>query len=221
AFAQRNKIISLIDNTFMSPFLMRPLDLGIDVAIHSATKFLGGHSDVLAGVTVVKDEALAKKIYFTQNSLGAVLGPNDSWLLHRGIKTLGARMKLQCASAQYLAEKLTAQSWIKDIFYPGLPEHPGHDILAVQSDGFGAVLSIRTDTAERAKKIMHNVRIWSVAVSLGGVESILSYPCVMSHGSVPEAERNSLGITGDLLRLSVGLEDSDDLFEDLCAAALQ
>ena len=215
AFAKKHHLISLIDNTFMSPVLMRPLELGIDVSIHSATKFLGGHSDLIAGVTVVKDDALAKKIYAAQNTLGAVLAPNDSWLLLRGIKTIGARMAAQNRGADTVARRLQEIPWVSDVFYPGLETHPGHDVLARQSSGFGAVLSFRTDTEERAKRIMAKVKLWTVAVSLGGVESILSYPCVMSHGSVPKKERDELGITETLLRLSVGLEDAEDLFEDI------
>jgi cystathionine beta-lyase/cystathionine gamma-synthase len=219
AFAKKHGIISLIDNTFMSPALMRPLDMGIDVTIHSATKFLSGHSDLIAGVTVVKDDALAEKIYFVQNCLGAVLGPNDAWLLMRGIKTLAARMKLQSEAAAVIAQKLTSQPWVRAVYYPGLAAHPGHEIIAAQASGFGAVLSFRTDTAERAKQILSNVRLWAVAVSLGGVESILSYPCMMSHASIPKKERDELGITEDLIRLSVGLEDAGDLFEDIAASA--
>lgn len=219
AFAKEKGIISVIDNTFMSPFLMRPLDFGIDVSVHSATKFLGGHSDLIAGAVIVNNETLAKKIYGAQNTLGAVLGPDDSWLLMRGIKTLGARMKLQGAAAMTIAEKLKEYPWVSEVLYPGLVTHPGHDILASQADGFGAVLSVRTDTAERAKAVMQKVKLWSVAVSLGGVESILSYPCVMSHGSIPKEERDRLGITENLLRLSVGLEDADDLLGDLVQAA--
>jgi cystathionine beta-lyase/cystathionine gamma-synthase len=220
SFAHQHKIISIIDNTFMSPFLMRPLEMGIDVSIHSATKFLCGHSDLIAGVTVVKDSQIAKKVYFAQNSLGAVLGPNDSWLLMRGIKTLSARMRVQSDSAMRIAAKLKEQSWVKAVYYPGLKDHPGHATLASQSDGFGAVLSFRTDSVRRAEKILQGVSVWSVAVSLGGVESILSYPCRMSHAAIPEAERTTLGITEDLIRLSVGLECWEDLYADIEKGAL-
>jgi cysteine-S-conjugate beta-lyase len=218
AFAKKHSLLSLIDNTFMTPYLMRPLDLGIDVIIHSATKFLGGHSDVIAGTVIVKDEALAKKVYFVQNSLGAVLGPNDSWLLMRGIKTLGARMKLQEQSAIKIAVWLSQQPWVKNVYYPGLATHAGHEILAEQADGFGSVVSFRADDADRVKRMLKNVHLWAVAVSLGGVDSIMSYPCRMSHAAVPAAEREALGITEELVRLSVGLEDADDLIEDINAA---
>jgi cysteine-S-conjugate beta-lyase len=216
--AKKHSLLSLIDNTFMSPYLMRPLDLGIDVSIHSATKFLGGHSDLIAGAVMVKDALLAKKIYFVQNTCGAVLGPNDSWLLMRGIKTLAARMKQQEANAQKIAEWLTKQSFAAAVYYPGLKEHPGHEILARQADGFGAVLSFRAQDNDTAKKILMNVKIWATAVSLGGIDSIISYPCKMSHAAIPEPVRNELGITPDLIRLSVGLEDAGDLIEDIARA---
>lgn len=213
--ARRHNLITVIDNTFMSPYFQRPLDLGIDIAVHSATKFLGGHSDVIGGAVITKSDKLASQIYFVQNGFGAILGPQDCWLVLRGIKTLKARMESQQQSAMIIAKWLKKQPWVVDVYYPGLPDHPGHEIIRSQATGFGAVLSFRTDTVERAKRIMKNVRIWSVAVSLGGVESILSYPVMMSHASIPPEERRKLGITDELIRLSVGLEDAGDLIEDL------
>ncbi len=213
--ARRHNLITVIDNTFMSPYFQRPLDLGIDIAVHSATKFLGGHSDVIGGAVITKSDELASQIYFVQNGFGAILGPQDCWLVLRGIKTLKARMESQQQSAMIIAKWLKKQPWVVDVYYPGLPDHPGHEIIRSQATGFGAVLSFRTDTVERAKRIMKNVRIWSVAVSLGGVESILSYPVMMSHASIPPEERRKLGITDELIRLSVGLEDAGDLIEDL------
>ena len=213
--ARRHNLITVIDNTFMSPYFQRPLDLGIDIAVHSATKFLGGHSDVIGGAVITKSDKLASQIYFVQNGFGAILGPQDCWLVLRGIKTLKARMESQQQSAMIIAKWLKKQPWVVDVYYPGLPDHPGHEIIRSQATGFGAVLSFRTDTVERAKRIMKNVRIWSVAVSLGGVESILSYPVMMSHASMPPEERRKLGITDELIRLSVGLEDAGDLIEDL------
>jgi len=215
ALAKKHNLISLIDNTFMSPYLMRPLDLGIDVSIHSGTKFLAGHSDLICGAVIVKNPELANKIFFVQNGLGAVLGPNDSWLLMRGIKTLGARMKLQEQSAHKIAQWLTTQKWVTKVLYPGLANYPGRKILEEQADGFGAVISFRTDTVERAKALLKNAKLWAVAVSLGGVDSIMSYPCKMSHAAVPQNIREELGITDTLIRLSVGLEDTDDLIADL------
>ncbi|HHZ20108.1 MAG TPA: aminotransferase class I/II-fold pyridoxal phosphate-dependent enzyme [Firmicutes bacterium] len=216
--AKRYNLLTLIDNTFMSPYFQRPLELGVDLVIHSATKFLGGHSDVIGGAVVVGSEALATKIYFVQNSFGAVQGPQDAWLVLRGIKTLRARMELQQQSAMAIARWLQGEDWVEKVYYPGLPEHPGHELIKVQASGFGAVVSFKTDTPERALRIMRNVRLWSVAVSLGGVESILSYPARMSHAALPKAERERLGLTDNFIRLSVGLEDAEDLMADLEAS---
>jgi cystathionine beta-lyase len=215
AIAKKHGLITMIDNTFLSPYFQRPLDLGVDIVIHSATKFLGGHSDVIGGAVIAKSEQLASKIYFVQNGFGAVLGPQDCWLLMRGIKTLRARMEIQQQSALQIASWLKDQPWVADVYYPGLEEHPGHEIIKSQASGFGAVLSFKTDTVERARTIMRQVKIWSVAVSLGGVESILSYPVKMSHASIPKPERERLGITDNLIRLSVGLEEPEDLMADL------
>ena len=183
--------------------------------VHSATKFLGGHSDVIGGAVITKSDKLASQIYSVQTGFGAILGPQDCWLLLRGIKTLKARMELQQKSATEIAHWLKKQSWVTDVYYPGLPDHPGHEIIKSQASGFGAVLSFKTETVERAKQIMKKVKVWSVAVSLGGVESILSYPVKMSHASIPLLERERLGITDNLIRLSVGLEEASDLIEDL------
>jgi cysteine-S-conjugate beta-lyase len=213
--ARKHGLITMIDNTFMTPYFQRPLDLGLDIVVHSATKFLGGHSDVIGGVVITKSDKLASQIYSVQTGFGAILGPQDCWLLLRGIKTLKARMELQQKSAAEIAHWLKKQSWVTDVYYPGLPDHPGHEILKSQASGFGAVLSFKTETVERAKQIMRKVKVWSVAVSLGGVESILSYPVKMSHASIPLLERERLGITDNLVRLSVGLEDVIDLIEDL------
>jgi cystathionine beta-lyase/cystathionine gamma-synthase len=217
--AKNHGLISIIDNTFMTPFLCRPLDLGIDVSIHSATKFLGGHSDLIAGAVMTKSDELARKIGFTQNALGAVLGPNDSWLLMRGIKTLGARMTAEGESSGKIASWLKDQPWVSEVLYPGLPGHPGYDINRTQSDGPGSVLSFKTDRFETAKRILKNTKVWSIAVSLGGVDSIMSYPVTMSHASIPAETRKELGISDTLIRLSVGLEHADDLIEDIAQAA--
>lgn len=212
---QNRKLTSIIDNTFMSPYFQRPIELGIDISVHSATKFLGGHSDLLAGAIVTRNESLAKKLYFTQNTLGAVLSPNDCWLLMRGIKTLGARMKAQEESANRIAQWLPEQKWVKEVYYPGLAGHPGHSLHKSQSSGFGSVISFTTDSVEKTHSLLRNVKIWASAVSLGGVDSIISYPWIMSHGSVPADVKHSMGITETLLRLSVGLEDAEDLIADL------
>ncbi len=213
--ARKHGLITMIDNTFMSPYFQRPLDLGLDIVVHSATKFLGGHSDVIGGGVITKSDKLASQIYSIQTGFGAILGPQDCWLLLRGIKTLKARMELQQKSATEIAHWLKRQSWVSEVYYPGLPDHPGHEIIKSQASGFGAVLSFKTETVERAKQIMKKVKVWSVAISLVGVESILSYPVKMSHASIPPLERERLGITDNLIRLSVGLEEASDLIEDL------
>lgn len=212
--AKDHKLVTIIDNTFMSPYLQRPIKLGIDLVIHSATKFIGGHSDVVAGLVVVKDAELARRIYSVQNGFGAVLGPQDSWLLLRGLKTLKVRMDYQQSNAQKLAEWLQMHGKVKQVFYPGLENHEGRNIHYSQADGAGAVLSFKAASEEIAKKFMKNVKMAAVAVSLGGVETIASYPVKMSHAAIPKEEREKLGITDDLIRVSVGLEDIEDLIED-------
>jgi len=214
AIAKQKNLITMIDNTFMTPYLQRPLELGIDVVIHSATKFIGGHSDVVAGLVVVKDDILANRIYAVQNGFGAILGPQDSWLLLRGLKTLKVRMDYQQKNAQLLAEWLVNEENVSQVFYPGLATHKGYEINRNQADGAGAVLSFRTKNAEVANHFMKNVTLAAVAVSLGGVETIVSYPLKMSHASIPHNERERLGITGELIRVSLGVEDIEDLILD-------
>ncbi|HEY1405719.1 MAG TPA: PLP-dependent aspartate aminotransferase family protein [Spirochaetota bacterium] len=213
--ARERGLVSLIDNTFMSPYLQRPIERGIDISIHSATKFLGGHSDLLAGAVITRTEELSRKVGFVQNTLGGVLSPQDSWLLSRGIKTLGARMKIQSESAMKIALWLNDQPWVKAVYYPGLPDHPGHALHLSQAYGSGAVLSFVVDSLDRIHSLFKNVKMWAVAVSLGGVDSILSYPWLMSHGSMPPEVKRKLGIDEKLIRLSVGLESPDDLILDL------
>lgn len=216
--AKEHDLLVIVDNTFMSPYLQQPLQLGADIVIHSATKFLGGHSDVLSGLVAVKDDALAKKIYFVQNAFGAVLGPQDSWLILRGIKTLKVRLDYQSTSAARLADWLLGQYKISKVYYPGLSSHPGNSIHMSQAINGGAVLSFKTDTEETAKKFMKRVTLAAVAVSLGGVETIASYPYKMSHASLPQTEKDALGVTSNLIRLSLGLEDPDDLIADFSKA---
>lgn len=213
--AKEHGLLSIIDNTFMTPYLQRPLELGIDIVIHSATKFLGGHSDVVAGVVVVRDEELGKRLYFLQNACGGVLGPQDCFLLQRGLKTLKVRMDASCASAEKIASYLEARGDLERVFYPGLPNHPGHEIQKKQADGFGAVVSFDVGSEARARRLMERVQLPLVAVSLGAVESILSYPRMMSHNGMPAEERLKRGIGDGLLRFSIGLEDPDDLIADL------
>jgi cystathionine beta-lyase/cystathionine gamma-synthase len=213
-FAREHGLISIVDNTFMTPYLQRPLELGADIVVHSATKFLGGHSDVVLGLAVSRGEELGQRIYAVQNSFGAVPGPWDVWLVIRGIRTLKARLDCQCAGAAKLASWLRGHANVEAVYYPGLVEHPGRDIHAGQSSGAGAVLSFQTKTREQALGFLKKVRYAAPAVSLGGVETIASYPVTMSHAAMPPAERERLGIRDTLIRVSVGLEDTGDLIAD-------
>ncbi|MEC2344706.1 aminotransferase class I/II-fold pyridoxal phosphate-dependent enzyme [Paenibacillus barengoltzii] len=215
AWARENGLLSIVDNTFMTPYYQRPIELGTDIVLHSATKFLGGHSDVLAGLAVARTEELARQLKYVQNGLGTVLGAQDSWLLMRGMKTLGARMAHSEVSARKLADWLSRRSDIEAVYYPGLPNHPGREVQEKQSTGYGAVVSFDVGSGERAKRVLNRVKLPLVAVSLGAVESILSYPAMMSHASMPPEVRGERGITDGLLRFSVGLEDIDDLLADL------
>lgn len=218
--ANDHNLLLIIDNTFMSPYLQKPLDLGFDIVIHSATKFIGGHSDVIGGLVAVKGAELAKRIYAVQNGFGAILGPQDSWLLLRGLKTLKVRMDCQQKSAQILAEWLLENEKIEAVYYPGLTSHEGYEIHKSQADGPGAVLSFKTKEKDTAIRFMKKVSLAAVAVSLGGVETIVSYPVKMSHASMPKTERERLGITDNLIRVSVGLEDIEDLIEDFDRALI-
>jgi cystathionine beta-lyase len=215
ALAKKRGVITLVDNTFMTPYLQRPLDLGCDIVLHSGTKFLNGHSDVVCGFSVTKDRELAKRIGFVQNAFGAILGPQDCWLTLRGIKTLKIRMEESQASAIRIASWLSGQPQVKKVYYPGLANHPGHETHNRQATGPGAVLSFELESFDLTKRVLEGVELAAFAVSLGGVESIISYPAKMSHAAMPPEERASRGITDTLVRLSVGLEDPDDLIADL------
>ncbi|MFF2480712.1 trans-sulfuration enzyme family protein [Paenibacillus sp. NPDC058071] len=217
-WAKSNGLLSLLDNTFMTPYHQRPFELGVDIVLHSATKFLSGHSDVLAGLAVTKDEELGRRLYQLQNGLGTVLSAHESWLLMRGMKTLQARMEHSERSARRLAEWLSDHPEVERVYYPGLPNHPGREIHERQSAGYGAVVSFDVGSGERAKALLNRVQLPLVAVSLGAVESILSYPAMMSHAAMPLEVRHERGITDGLLRYSVGLEDIEDLIADLDAA---
>ncbi|MDF9407660.1 MAG: Cystathionine beta-lyase MetC [Pelotomaculum sp. PtaB.Bin013] len=218
AIARENGLLSMVDNTFLTPYLQRPIELGIDIVIHSATKYLGGHSDLLAGLVVAADKQTAERINYIQYSFGAVLGPQDCWLLMRGIKTLKARMDMHQSGARKLAEWLAGCPEVKEVYFPGLPDHPGKEIHDSQADGPGGIVSFRMQTEEMAKRLLENVKLSALAVSLGAVESIISYPVTMSHAGMHPDHRVRTGVTGDLIRLSVGLEDPGDLIEDLAAA---
>ncbi|MDP4095515.1 aminotransferase class I/II-fold pyridoxal phosphate-dependent enzyme [Paenibacillus sp. P96] len=220
SWAREHGLITMLDNTFMTPYYQRPIEQGVDIVLHSATKFLGGHSDVLAGLAVARTEAIAVQLKQLQNGLGTVLGVQESWLLMRGMKTLEARMAHSEKSARRLAEWLYAREDIKAVYYPGLSEHPGREIHERQSSGFGAVVSFDVGSGERAKTVLSRVGLPIVAVSLGAVESILSYPAMMSHAAMPHSVRLERGITDGLLRFSVGLENIEDLIFDLEQALL-
>ena len=212
--AKANCCLTFVDNTFLTPALQRPLDLGVDVVLHSATKFLSGHSDVVAGLAVVKDEELGNKLYSLQNSFGAILGVQDAWLVLRGLKTLHVRLKQATETALKLAEYLSKHPKVEEVYYPGLTSHQGYSTHHYQSDGPGAVFSFRLKDEDAVRSFVGKAKIPVFAVSLGAVESILSYPAKMSHAAMPKEERHKRGITDGLLRLSVGLESADDLIYD-------
>ncbi len=218
AIAREKKLLSIVDNTFMTPYLQRPIEHGFDIIVHSATKFLGGHSDLIAGLVVTRDAELGGRLKFIQRAFGAILGPQDAFLVSRGIKTLGARMEAQQANAEKIARWLTGAPEIRKVYYPTLTGHAGREVHLRQSAGGGAVVSFELPDGPSAHRFMRSVRLPLLAVSLGGVESILSYPATMSHGSMPREERLARGITDGLVRLSVGLEDPEDLIRDLVNA---
>jgi cystathionine beta-lyase len=215
--AKANNCLLCVDNTFASPVLQKPLLLGADIVVHSATKYLGGHSDLIAGVVVTRTKELGDRIRYLQNACGAVLGPFDSWLLIRGIETLPLRMKQHNSSAQFIAEYLAAHPAVKKVFYPGLPEHFNHDIARKQSKGFGGIVSfsLKEDTDQAARKFVVSTRLFKLAESLGGIKSLLCHPANMTHKSIPAEKRRAAGVSDRLIRLSVGLEDHEDLIEDL------
>lgn len=217
-WAKSNGLLTLLDNTFMTPYHQRPIELGVDIVLHSATKFLGGHSDVLAGLAVAASESLGRRLKQLQNGMGTVLSVQESWLLMRGMKTLEARMAHSEQSARKLAAWLAEHPNIVKVYYPGLEDHPGRAIHEKQSSGYGAVVSFDVGSGEKAKQVLGKVQIPLVAVSLGAVESILSYPAMMSHAAMPREVRLERGIGDGLLRFSVGLEHIDDLIDDLSQA---
>ncbi|MDY7222200.1 cystathionine beta-lyase [Halalkalibacterium halodurans] len=218
SLAKEHECLTFLDNTFLTPALQRPLELGVDVVLHSATKFIGGHSDVVAGLAVTKDEELGKKLAFLQNSFGAILGVQDVWLVLRGLKTLHVRMEHGEKGAQQIAEWLLGVPEVKRVYYPGLKDHPGHELQKRQAEGFGAVLSFELENEEAVRRFVEHVKLPVFAVSLGAVESILSYPAKMSHAAMPKEEREARGISDGLLRLSVGLEKPEELMADFKAA---
>jgi cystathionine gamma-lyase len=213
--ARSTNLISVVDNTFMSPYFQNPLDLGIDITLHSATKYIGGHSDVIGGAVITSNEHLAERIKFYQNSAGAVPGPWDVWLLLRSVKTLALRMEAHNANAKEIAGHLSKEPKIKKIFYPGLPSHPQHELAKKQMRGFGGIISVETGSKENARNFTGALKVFTLGESLGGVESLVCHPVTMTHGSVPLERREQLGITDGLIRLSVGIEDLEDLLADM------
>jgi len=216
ALAKRHGLLIVVDNTFATPWCQSPLDLGADIVMHSATKYLNGHSDVIAGVLVTKDADLATQLKFLQNSVGGVMGPFDAFLVNRGLKTLGVRMKAHCENALAIARWLDGRAGIAKVYYPGLESHPQHDLARRQMRGFGGMISVVVDgDLPRTRQIMERLQVFTVAESLGGVESLANHPAIMTHASVPKEVREAGGVTDNLIRLSVGVEDLDDLIADL------
>jgi len=212
---RQHNLLFVVDNTFLTPLLQRPLELGADIVVHSATKYLGGHNDLCAGALITADKTLGDELYFLQNSTGPILPPQDCWLLVRSLKTLALRLERQCQSAQLIAEWLEQQPEVQTVYFPGLPSHPGHQLMQQQASGFGAMLSFRVDSPARARRLLERIKIISFAESLGGVESLLTLPAIQTHGDIPVSERERLGICESLLRLSVGCEEVKDLIADL------
>lgn len=216
--AKQNEALTFVDNTFLTPAFQKPLLHGADIVLHSATKFLAGHSDVVAGLAVVKDEELAQRLAFLQNAFGAVLGVQDSWLVLRGLKTLSIRLQQSTHSALILAEFLSQHQAVKKVYYPGLQNHPGYELQQSQASSPGAVFSFELEDENAVRAFVSNVKIPVFSVSLGAVETILSYPAKMSHAAMPDAERRKRGISNSLLRLSVGIENPEDLVRDFSNA---
>ena len=216
--AQQHNLTLIVDNTFSTPYWQNPLVLGADIVVHSATKYLGGHSDVVAGLVAVKDEQLAEQLHFIQNGAGAVLSPHDSWLLIRGMKTLGVRMEEIEHNANKLAAFLVAHPKVEKVYYPGLSSHKGHTIHEAQASGFGGIISFTVATEQQALAVLQRTKFFTLAESLGAVESLISLPAKMTHASIPHERRLALGIEDGLIRISVGLEDIEDLIEDLTQA---
>ncbi len=217
--AKKHQLISVCDNTFMTPYFQRPLDLGFDIVTHSTTKYLNGHSDVVGGFVATSDKALAERIYFLQNAVGGVQGPMDSFLVLRGVKTLGVRMERHQQNAAKVAEFLSGHAKVNKVTWPGLPTHPQHALAKRQMTGFGGMLTFDIKGGlEAARRFLKTVKIFACAESLGGVESLIEHPAIMTHASIPKENREKLGITDGFIRLSVGIEDSADLIDDLKAA---
>lgn len=217
AIARKHGILTVVDNTFASPYLQNPLDLGADIVLHSATKYLGGHSDVVHGCVITNDIEVAQRLRYLQNAVGAIPGPQDCFLILRGIKTLHLRVQRACENAQKIAHFLRNHPKVKNTYYPGFEDHPNYTIAKKQMRDFGGMVSfsLQEDTMESATKVLSNTHLFTLAESLGGVESLIGHPATMTHGSIPREERLRVGLTDSLIRLSIGIEDAEDLIEDL------
>ena len=215
AITRQSRVQLVVDNTFLSPFYQRPLEMGADIVVHSTTKYLNGHSDGVGGLVVAAGEEDAARLQFIQNAAGAVMGPMDAWLVLRGVKTLAVRMRQHSANARAVAEYLNRHPKVKKVHYPGLPQHPQHELAKKQMSGFGGMMSFETGSLENARAVLNRVRLCLLAESLGGVETLITHPATMSHAYLQEEQRQRIGITQGLIRLSVGIEDVDDLIGDL------
>lgn len=217
AIGKKHNLITVVDNTFASPYLQNPLDWGADIVLHSATKYLGGHSDVVHGALIMKDAALEERLRFIQNSCGAVPGPHDCWLVLRGIKTLHVRMQRHCENGEAIAHYLRSHPKVGKVLWVGFEDHPNHAIAKKQMRGFGGMISftLKNDSIDAAVDVLKKTQLFSLAESLGGVESLIGHPATMTHASIPREERIKNGLVDSLIRLSVGIEDKDDLIEDL------
>ena len=213
--AHRHGALAAVDNTFMSPYFQRPLELGADFTLHSTTKYLNGHSDGVGGAVMLNDSGFAERLKFLQNAAGAILGPFDCWLVLRGVKTLAVRMRQHEENGRAVAHFLDGHTKVRKVNYPGLPDHPQHELAKRQMTGFGGMISFETGSLANAKTVLKSVRLCSLAESLGGVETLISHPATMTHASVPPEHRQRIGITDGLVRISVGIEDVDDLIADL------
>lgn len=218
AICKERKLLCIVDNTFLTPYLLRPLDLGADIALYSGSKYLAGHNDTVCGLVAVKDPELAEQVYFHQNGVGAVLGPQDSWLTIRGMKTLTIRMDRQQENALAIANWLTGHAGVGKVYYPGIAEHPGHEIMKSRGKGFGAMIAFEVTEPHLVNRLLMKTKLISFAESLGGVESLITFPQVQTHADIEPETLDRLGINHLLLRLSVGIEDKDDLIADLAQA---
>ena len=220
SIAKKKGVIVCVDNTFASPYLQNPIDLGADIVMHSCTKYLGGHSDVVMGAVILNDDKLAERVAFIQNAVGAIPGPQDCFLMLRGIKTLHLRVQRSCENARIIAEFLKMHTRVNKVYYPGFEDHPGHEIAKRQMLDFGGMISfdLHGDKLEEAEAFMQRTKLFTLAESLGGVESLVGHPATMTHAAIPKADRVSIGLTDSLIRLSIGVEDVRDLLDDLIAA---